>query len=124
LPRGQGQLILMVDDEPAMRDALRELLELHNYRVMTAGNGEEAIKLFVQHRGAVQLVLTDMDMPVMGGPELVRSLRVVEKELKFVVLTGSLQVGNEDELAQLGVQAVLSKPCKPAALLKALYEIL
>jgi signal transduction histidine kinase/ActR/RegA family two-component response regulator len=124
LPRGAGELVLLVDDEPAMQDTTREMFELHGYRVVTAGNGEEAVKRFLELRGAVRLVVTDVEMPVMGGAELIRSLRVVEKGLQFVVLSGSLTEERLAELQELGIKRVLGKPCEAAQLLQTVHRAL
>jgi two-component system cell cycle sensor histidine kinase/response regulator CckA len=124
LPGGQGELILVVDDEASIRETTRAVLEQHNYRVITAANGEEAVRAFIGQRDAVRLVLTDLDMPVMDGPELIRSLRVVAGDLKFVLITGSARTVQERELAAWGAQAILRKPCDPAQLLRTLQQIL
>lgn len=124
LPRGRGQLVLLVDDEPAMQDATREMLELHGYRIVTAANGEAAVKRFLEHRGAVRLVVTDVEMPVMGGIELIRSLRIVDKGLQFVVLSGSITEERLAELKELGIECVLGKPCEAGQLLRALHQSL
>ena len=117
LPRGQGETILLVDDEVAMRDATRAVLEMHNYRVLTASHGEEALALFVTHRGDIRLLVTDVDMPVMDGVELVRSVRVLDTDMKIIVMSGSAQNGKRDDLTALGIGEVLGKPCEAAVLL-------
>jgi len=124
LPVGRGELILVVDDEAAIREATRRILEKHNYRVLTTGNGEEAIRMFVEHRGAVRLVLTDMMMPGMGGLALIRSLRVLEPDIKVVASSGLDQDDKRAEFIALGVTEVLAKPYTPALLLKALDRAL
>jgi PAS domain S-box-containing protein len=88
LPMGSGETILVVDDEAPIRTSLREMLEAHEYRVVTANDGEEAVRLFVQNRETIKAVLCDIQMPMMSGPELVRGLRVLEPRLKFVIMTG------------------------------------
>jgi two-component system cell cycle sensor histidine kinase/response regulator CckA len=124
LPRGSGEMILLVDDEPAMRDAVRQVLELHNYRVITAGDGEEAVRVFVEHRDSIKAVVTDLDMPVMSGEELIRSLRVLEGSVRFIVMTGSSGTDSQRGLAAMGINEVLPKPCEPARLLKKLHGML
>jgi CheY-like chemotaxis protein len=117
LPRGEGETILLVDDETAMRDSTRAVLEHNNYRVLPAGHGEEALAMFVRHRSDVRLIVTDVDMPVMDGVELVRSIRVLNPDMHIVVMSGSAQVAKREELAALGVNEVLKKPYDPAILL-------
>ena len=122
LPRGQGEMILLAEDEAKVRETTKEILELHNYRVITAANGEEAVRLFVDHRETIKVVVTDVDMPLMGGVELIRSIRILERETLFLVMSGSVHADNEAKLARLGVSEIIAKPCDPARLLNALQS--
>lgn len=119
-PLGRGELILVVDDEPAIRETTRELLELHQYRVVTAADGREAMTVFLQEREHVRLVLTDVMMPVMNGVALVRALKGLEPGLKVIATTGLDQEAKRTELASLGVGEFLMKPYAPTQLLSAL----
>jgi nitrogen-specific signal transduction histidine kinase len=80
-PRGKGELILVVDDEAAVRDSLRRTLELHGYRVLTAPHGAEGLAAFSLHRDEVRVVLTDMMMPIMHGPAMINALRAMAPHL-------------------------------------------
>ncbi len=123
LPRGRGELILLVDDEKGMLESTRVVLESHNYQVLPAGNGAEATGLFIENRGAVKLVLTDVDMPVMGGEELIRSLKILERDMKFMVMSGSQHAERKDAFKALGINDIIEKPCEPKRLLTALQEV-
>lgn len=118
--RGGGETILLVDDEPAMRDTSRHVLEQHNYRVLCASQGEEALQLYVDHRDAIRLLVTDVDMPVMSGYELIRTLRVLDPELRFLILSGSTSEGERPAGIQVVDADFLRKPCDPATLLAAI----
>lgn len=87
LPRGSGQLILVVDDEDAVRTVLRRTLERYNYRVLEARHGAEAVALFAR-TPEIDLVLTDMAMPVMDGPALILALRSLNPEVRIVASSG------------------------------------
>ncbi|HWA87325.1 MAG TPA: ATP-binding protein, partial [Opitutus sp.] len=76
-PAGSGEVILVVDDEEPVREAIREILELNKYRVLLAADGREAMGRFLEQRENVRLVLTDLMMPVMNGAALVRALRAL-----------------------------------------------
>ncbi len=121
MPVGGGELVLVVDDEETIRAATRRVLEAHNYRVITASNGKEAVSRFLQEREHVRLVLTDLMMPKMNGGSLVRALRLIEPKLR-VIATSGLESANED-LKELGV-IVLQKPCGPPQLLAAVRDAL
>lgn len=74
LPRGHGELILVVDDEAPIRDINQTLLETYNYRVLTANNGIDAIALYSQNQHEIALVLMDIMMPSMDGQVAIRTL--------------------------------------------------
>ncbi len=124
IPVGNEELILVVDDEAPILMATRGVLTRYHYRVLTAGSGEEAIKLFIQHSASVALVLTDIMMPGIGGVQLIRSLRIIKPAIKVIATSGLEQVDNRSEFAALGVTEILSKPCMPAVLLKAVNQAL
>eukprot|EP01031_Cornospumella_fuschlensis_P019632 gene19632-24054_t len=67
-PRGNGEVVLVVDDEESVRSITRRTLEAFGYNVMTACDGAEAVAIYAQHRASIKVVLTDMMMPVMDGP--------------------------------------------------------
>jgi CheY-like chemotaxis protein len=124
MPLGHGELILVVDDEAAIRDTTGRVLRQHGYRALTASNGGEAITLFVQHTGSVRAVLTDVMMPGMGGLELIRALRILDPDLKIIATSGMERDDQRSEFAGLGVTEILPKPCSPAAVLKAVDRML
>lgn len=119
---GSGELILIVDDEAAIRATLRQLLERHHYRVLTAENGQNAIDLFQLHRNEVRLVITDLMMPVMDGVELVRSLKALDPVIKVVAVSGLDVEASRAQLAALGVTDLLVKPVGAETLLTAVRK--
>ena len=123
-PAGAGELILVVDDEAPIRASIQQALQKYNFRVLTAANGKEAITKFLNNRERVRLVLTDAMMPEMGGAALVRALRLLDPQLKFIVTSGLGSESNDGEFATLGVKEILPKPCGPKALLEAVRRAL
>lgn len=121
VPRGNGELVLLVDDEPGLREATRLVLEENDYRVLTATNGEEGVREFLARRDEVRAVVTDMMMPVMDGMDLIRAIRLVAERLPIVGMSGLDEIKRRDELAAMGVREVLVKPCEPRLLLQALH---
>src|SRR5690606_7463587 len=87
-PHGQGEMILLVEDEAALRDAVKEMLAGLGYQVLTAQNGQEALDVYEQHRGEIALVLSDLIMPGMGGVELHRELERRDPEARLLLVTG------------------------------------
>jgi two-component system cell cycle sensor histidine kinase/response regulator CckA len=82
------ETILLVEDEPAVRQLFAIALTRAGYQVHEARNGQEALKLFDQYGDAVDLLLTDMRMPYMGGAELMQQLRARRKTLKLICISG------------------------------------
>jgi len=120
--KGRSELILVVDDEPAVLDLTRRILEKHNYRVVTAPDGREALSVFMMRRHEVKLVLTDAIMPVMGGVALIRALRALNPALRIVATSGLDEEKKRHELAGLGVMDIVPKPCPPQELLKVIQR--
>jgi CheY-like chemotaxis protein len=122
VPRGRGELILIVDDETPVRETAQQVLEAHGYRVVTAANGAAALQMFVQHRDEVQLVLTDIMMPIMGGPNLIRSLRILEPKVRVIAMSGLDSTFDREERDTLGVQEIVTKPFEAQALLSIVHR--
>ena len=123
-PLGHGELILLVDDEASIREATKQMLEANQYCVLTAANGAEAIRMFVQDRAAVQLVLTDIMMPTMDGVHLIRSIRAFEPSVRIVAMSGLDQGLRAEEFEALGVREYLAKPFEATELLKTVHRAL
>ncbi|MFO1475092.1 MAG: response regulator [Verrucomicrobiota bacterium] len=126
IPKGNGEWVLVVDDEPAIRDATQRTLERNGYKVIPAQDGIEALGLFVTRRHQVRAVITDFMMPLMDGITLCRALRAVSPELPVIVSSGGLlgKAGAEAHYAfqQLGISHILHKPHNAEILLQALGE--
>ena len=115
----QRKTILLVEDEPAVRQLFSLALTRAGYRVHEARNGQEAMKVFDQHGDSIDLLLTDMRMPFMGGAELARQLRARRQTLKLLCISGYAG-GSELELSG----DFLAKPFSRDELLAKVKEIL
>ena len=87
-PRGDGQLVLVVDDEPAIRTMVARTLEAAGYRVVTAGDGAEAIEVFAREAASVSVAVVDMMMPVMDGPATITALREIDPGVAVIAVSG------------------------------------
>jgi PAS domain S-box-containing protein len=123
LPLGKGELVLVVDDEAAIRDVTRRNLETFGYRVLTAKDGTEAVALYRQHRSEVRAVLTDLMMPGMDGRATIRALRELDPDVRVIVMSG-LALGGDIGPADLGARAFLLKPYEAAGLLRTLRDVI
>jgi two-component system cell cycle sensor histidine kinase/response regulator CckA len=120
VPETKGlETILLVEDEPAVRQLFAQALIRAGYRVHEARNGQEAVKLFDQHGETIDLLLTDLRMPYMGGAELAQQLRARRRTLKLICVSG-YPGGTEDDTAA----DFLAKPFSRDDLLAKVREVL
>ena len=87
-PRGSGQLVLIVDDEAEIRQSARAALEAHGYRAAVVANGREALNYLSRFEGEVDIVVSDISMPVMDGTELLGRLNRDRPELPILLTSG------------------------------------
>lgn len=123
LPPGQGELILVVDDEAAIRDVTKTSLESHNYKAITASDGIEAIALYAEHRDEISLVLTDMLMPSMDGLTTIRTLRKINPDVKIIAVSGLSSADKVDAAYDMGIKAFLPKPYTANQLLQTISTV-
>ncbi|MBO0863276.1 MAG: PAS domain S-box protein [Chloracidobacterium sp.] len=121
---GNGELILVIDDENAIREVARETLSAFGYRVMIARNGAEAIAFFAAHKDEVKVVMTDMMMPYMAGPATIRALHRLDPKVKIIATSGLKSDDQISDAAQLGVKIFLPKPYTAEKLLKTVAALL
>ncbi|MDQ1485602.1 MAG: hypothetical protein QOJ62_1295 [Actinomycetota bacterium] len=108
-PATNGETILLVEDEPGVRQVSRRFLEKHGYRVLDARDGAEALRLCELHEGAVDLVITDVVMPGMSGPELAAHLARIRPNTPVLYVSGYI----DGQLVGAGLEAdvpLLRKP--------------
>jgi two-component system cell cycle sensor histidine kinase/response regulator CckA len=122
--RGHGQTILVVEDEPATRRALVDGLELLGYRILEAADGREALALYEQRGGGIDLVLSDAVMPQMGGQALFWALREQDPAVKVVLVTGHPLERELEGLRSEGLAGWLLKPLDIERLARVVAEAL
>ena len=123
-PRGDGELILVVDDEAAIRQIIRQTLEASGYRTIVASNGAEALDLIETSDEPVARVVTDMMMPVMDGAQLAAELATRAPALPIIATSGLNANGGVARAQQTGVREFLSKPYTSTDLLRSVHEAL
>ncbi|HEY9604290.1 MAG TPA: response regulator [Allocoleopsis sp.] len=124
LPTGQGELILVVDDEAAVRDITQTSLQTYNYKALTASDGIEAVALYAEYQHEISLVLTDIMMPSMDGPTTIRTLRKINPQVKIIAVSGLASSDKLAVTAETGVRTFLSKPYTVKELLKTIDRVL
>jgi len=123
LPRGT-ETVLLVEDAAAVRAVARQVLQRQGYRVLEASEGEDALRLAARHQGTIDLVVTDVVMPRVGGRELAERLLVVRPETRVLYMSGY----TDDSVVRHGILeggvAYLQKPFSPEGLVRKVREVL
>ena len=125
IPRGNGETVMIVDDEVGILQLTQSTLEAHGYKVVAARDGVQGLARFAENADTVGVVLTDIMMPQMDGVGLVRALRKVNPDVPIIASTGLLNAHGDGDraatLRDLGVQQFLYKPFQNEELLRALH---
>ncbi len=124
IPEGSGELVLLAEDEPLIRDITRDSLESHGYRTVVASDGIEALSLYLQHKDAVKLVVLDMVMPYMDGPSTIRALEKISPNVRVIAVSGSPEKIKAAEAASKRGIRFLPKPYTTDKLLRTLSDAL
>jgi two-component system cell cycle sensor histidine kinase/response regulator CckA len=124
LPGGEGEVILVVDDEPAIRSVAERILTRHGYVVILAENGQEAVTKYREHRERIAAVITDVSMPIMDGPATIKALRAISPDLPIIVSSGYVPDEGAGRLLDTGAEFFISKPFTAEALLTTIRGVL
>jgi CheY-like chemotaxis protein len=124
LPRGRGELALVVDDESAIREITQQTLETFGYRVITARDGAEAVMRYTAHSHEIAVVVTDMMMPVMDGAAAIAELTRLNPSVRIIAASGLEVAENIARASSAGVKDFLIKPFTAETLLKLVREVI
>lgn len=121
---GQGETILVVEDEDFLSEMLTIVLNDKGYKTMSAQNGAHALRILTEHITEIDLILTDHGLPVMDGLELTRRIRVSNSDIPVLVASGFLSPELQQEFATLGISGIVHKPYASHEILKRIRETL
>jgi signal transduction histidine kinase/CheY-like chemotaxis protein len=121
LPKG-SETILVVEDESGVRELACEFLKVSGYSVLEAKDGLEALEVVSRHQGKVDLVLSDIVMPRMGGPELVNRLKALHPETRFILMSGYAEYAVADPRQTSPQPPILQKPFSVGSLVEKIRE--
>ena len=115
---------MLVEDAESLREVICEVLEEQGYTVLQASHGQEALALAREHKGPIQLLLTDLVMPKLGGADLARQLALLRPAMRVLYMSGY----TEGAISRQGVlregSVLLEKPFTPDRLARAVREAL
>jgi PAS domain S-box-containing protein len=115
--------VMVVDDEKDLVSMLKEILETEGYRVITAGDGLQALRLYEEEKENLGIIITDLGMPNMDGRELIRELKARNAEVRYVFITGYLDNDSKQELFDMGARDVLLKPFSSEGVLETIHRV-
>jgi len=124
LPRGNGQTVLVIDDEASILTITGQTLRAFGYKSLTAVDGAEGVAIYAQNVNEIAVVVTDLNMPIMNGMTAIRALLQLNPTVKVIATSGLNVTGDTEKLAEMGVTHSLAKPYTAEALLNALHQVL
>ncbi|HTO95149.1 MAG TPA: ATP-binding protein, partial [Bacteroidota bacterium] len=124
LPMGRGELVLVIDDEAAIREITKETLEAYGYRVATARDGQEGVAAFAGRMQEVSAVITDIMMPVMDGTAAIAALRALRPDVRIIATSGLTTRERVAGTSDPAVKAFIEKPYTAEQLLTTLARML
>ncbi len=124
LPRGNGELILVVDDEVSVRQITQRTLQAFGYKAITAEDGAAAISAYARNFVEVAAVVTDLMMPIMDGPNTIAVLQRMNPGVRIIAASGLGSASQAAQVASMGVKHFLAKPYSAETLLRTLKQVL
>ena len=122
--RSGNETILLVEDEEMLLDLLQIMIESNGYKVLTASNGEDAVKLYEQKKESIALVLSDMGLPKLGGWEAFQRMKQINPDVKAILASGYLDPHLKSEMLKGGARDFIQKPYVPEQILRRIREII
>ena len=104
IPKGNGELILLVDDDAPIREIGTAILQEHGYRVVSCADGVEAILAFISRAEEISLVITDVDMPRLGGTELARTVSQIRPDIQLLAISGLSPVESDGSAVSAAIK--------------------
>ncbi len=124
VPGGNGETILIVEDESFIREVTKTILSSGGYKTLVAADGSAALATFVERSAEIDLVMTDLAMPAGSGSLLAQALREIDRTAKIIICSGRTAAEMPAELRAIGVQGYLAKPYTQETLLRLVDRVL
>jgi two-component system cell cycle sensor histidine kinase/response regulator CckA len=122
--KGGVETILFAEDEEALKELVRTLLEANGYTVLTARDGVEALQVFKAHKDEIALVITDLGLPLLDGWESFKKMREIKPDIPAIVATGYVDALSRSDMLKNGARDVVQKPYVPDKLLRTVRDVL
>ncbi len=123
-PKGEGETILVVEDEEMLRDFLQAVLGENGYKVVLASDGTEAVRRFSEQMDGIDLVLLDMGLPRLSGEEVLSMILALKSCAKVIAVSGSIEPEVQSVALEIGAADYLSKPYLSGEILLRVHDTL
>ena len=121
---GGTETLLFIDDEDIIIDVARDMLEILGYKVLVAQTGEEAVKIYRQHKKEIALVIQDMVMPGMNGADIFKAIKKINPDVKVILASGYMMNKQIAAVMDAGCRAFMQKPFRLEELSLKVREVL
>ncbi|MDD5765712.1 MAG: PAS domain S-box protein [Candidatus Marinimicrobia bacterium] len=121
---GGNETILIIEDEEMVQNFLKEVLEKKGYHVVTAVDGKAGLQKYNEQRSEIDLIISDIGLPVMNGIELFERLIVVNPQVKVIIASGYIEPEKRSDLLSRGLKSFIQKPYKPTEVWAKVREVL
>jgi CheY-like chemotaxis protein len=118
------ETILFIDDEEIIVDVARDMLEILGYKVLVAQRGEEAVRIYEQHKDEIDLVIQDMVMPGMNGADVFKAIKLINPAVKVILASGYVMNKQIAAVMEAGCRAFMQKPFRIEDLSAKVREVL
>jgi len=121
---GGNETILFVEDEEALKSVMEQILESKGYKVLGAHDGQEAVEIFRKKNKETDVVVMDLELPLLNGLDALMQMHKLNKKPKLLVASGYFDPGVKSKLQKLGVKIFVQKPYSPATLLRRIRDVI
>lgn len=121
---GGTETILLIEDEEMLREFLKDILVAKGYTVLTAGNGEEGVRTYIEHQNTIAAVISDLGLPKLPGDEVFRRIRRANPKARILLVSGYIDPAAKASLEAEGAEHFLPKPYAVNELLQVLRKVL
>jgi DNA-binding response OmpR family regulator len=121
---GGTETILLVEDEEMLRSLAKMVLKGKGYNVVTASDGEEAVRMFMLRQNDIVLVLCDMGLPKLNGYDVLKQVKRIKPSVKFIIASGYIEPAERSEILKSGARDFIQKPYVPNEMLRKIREVL
>lgn len=121
---GGAETILLVEDEEMLRSLAKMVLKGKGYNVVTASDGEEAVRMFMLRQNDIALVLSDMGLPKLNGFDVLKQVKHIKPDVKFIIASGYIEPAEKSEILKSGARDFIQKPYVPNEMIRKVREVL